>query len=264
MEMFLKAKTAIVIVLLVVVFFVLNFTNFDKKIQNFFYLISAPIEKALWQLGKGVSDFWAGVFERKNLQREIELLQENNEELIGKIVALKELKKENEILRTALGVGLEKDFELAYARIIGKDVSEDSILIDKGSKDGISEGFPAVTSQKIILGRIGKVYDDFSEVILISNKNSAFDAKISEKEIYGVVKGKGNLGVSLELVQKDKEMLKGDLLVTSALGGVFPKDFLVGEIKEIKKSDTELFQAAEIKPAFDLYVLDAVFVITNF
>ena len=78
-----------------------------------------------------------------------------------------------------------------------------------------------------------------------------------------MVKGKGGFEVSFDLVPKDKEISEGDLIVTSALGGVFPQGFLVGEIKGVRKSDVEQFQTAEIKPGFNLENLDYLFVITN-
>jgi len=259
-----RSKIYLIIVLLITFFIVLNLTGLTKEIKNFFYLISSPIQKTLWRAGDNISDFWGGIFEIKSLKKEVQILQLERQELLSQIVSLKELEKENKTLRTALNIGLEKDFQLKLSQVVSKDTSKDSILIDKGLKEGILKGFPVITSQKTLLGRIGEVYRDFSEVILISNKESSFNAKISEKEIYGVVKGKGNLELYLDLIPKDKELFKGEFVITTTLGKIFPKGILIGSIKEIKKSDIEPFQTAEIKPGFDLKKLDSLFVIINF
>jgi rod shape-determining protein MreC len=257
-------KTILVFVLVTAVFLVLNLTSFGKEVKNFFYSLSLPVQKTFWQAGDKISDFFAGSFRAEDLRKETESLRTQNLYLYNQIVALRELKEENRILKEALDIGLAEDFELALAWVISKDVSEDSVLINRGSKDGIAEGMPAVTSQKVLLGRVGQVYDDFSEVILITNKESSFDAKISEKDISGLVKGKGGSGIEFSLLPKEAEVLNGDLVVTTALGGIFPKGILVGKVKEIEKSDIDPFQTAVIKPGFDWSYLDNLFIITEF
>ncbi|MDP1538957.1 MAG: rod shape-determining protein MreC [bacterium] len=257
-------KIIAVLLLLAIVVVVLNFTGVSKNIKNFFFLISSPIQKSFWQAGKNVSGFAAGILEARILKKEIDNLHFENQELLSQIVALKELKKENETLREALGLGLEKEFELMVVRVINKDISQDSILVDKGGKDGVLSGWPVITGQKVLLGKIGQVYDRFSEVILISNKESSFGAKIPEREIDGIVKGKGSFNLYFDLIPREKEISEAELVITSVLGGVYPQGLLVGEIKTIRKSDIEPFQTAEITPLFNVKNLDYLFIITSF
>jgi len=247
--------------LLAVFFLALNLTPFGKETKNFFYLISSPIQKVFWGAGEKISDFFELITEIKNLQRENKELKLKIQTLEAENVALKELKKENEILREALEIGLEKDFKLTLSQVTGKDISQDFILIDKGAEDGILEGLPVVTQKKVLIGKVYQVYRNFSKVLLISNPRSSFDGKVADSEILGVVKGKGNLRVSFDLVPKEKEIEKGDLVVTSALGGVFPAGLLVGEITEVTRSDLEPFQTAQIQPAFSLGGLEKLFII---
>jgi len=161
---------------------------------------------------------------------------------------------------------LEKEFKLSLAEVVSKDISQDSILINKGSKDGIANNSPVITQQKTLVGKIGEVYENFSRVILISNKESSFDAKISdpENDISGVVNGKGNLQLFLDFVPQEKEIKEGDFIVTTSLGGIFPKGLLVGQIGKVLRSDIEPFQQAKIRPAFDIRELETVFIITDF
>jgi len=259
-----KIRVIVPVVLLIILFLVLNLTNFSDKTKNFFYSISSPIQKTLWQAGDNVSDFFSGIFNAQELKKEKDEIFLQNLELIAQISALKELEKENKDLREALSLGLEKDFQLVLSQVINKDISQDSLLINKGSEDGIVPGLSVITSQKTLLGQIGKVYKDFSEVVLITSKESSFDAKITEKEIYGVVKGEGNLKASLSLLPKEEDISEGETIVTSALGGIFPPKLLVGRIKEIKKTDIESFQTAELTLGFDLGELENLFIITNF
>jgi len=264
MKLHSRVKIGIIFVLIVIFFLALNLTSTGKEVRNFFYLISSPIQKTLWRVGDRVSDFFELITEIKNLKKENEELKLKNQERLAEIALLKELKRENEILREALNIGLEKYFELTLTEVIGKDISQDSILINRGSKEGVKEGLPIITQQKTLVGKISEVYKNFSKVMLISNKESSFDARVQGTEAIGIVKGKGNFRLFLDLLPSDIEIKEGDILVTTALGGVFPSGLLIGQIKEVKKSDLEPWQQAEISPFFDIKEIETLFIITEY
>ena len=249
---------------IVVFFLVLNFTVLGDKVKNFFYLVSSPLQQGFWKAGDATSDFLTGVFQAENLKKEADELYLKSRSLIARIAELKELENENLALREALQLGLQKEMELNLSRIISKDISGEIVLINKGGKDGMAEGYPVITPQKLLLGKITKVYDDFSEVMLITNRDSSFDARVLGKDIYGAVKGGGDSALYLDLVPKDKELSSGDIVVTAALGGDFPAGIVVGSVREVRKTDIEPFQAAEIIPSFDLKAADIIFVIVDF
>ncbi len=260
-----RYKILIIVVIGILIIFSLNFCR--KGIRNIFYLISSPVQKVIWQTGKGLSDFGKTIIETKDLKRENTDLKLKNQQLLAENSSLKELRGENEILREALEIGLEEDFKLTLAEIIGKDVSQDFILINKGSKNGIQKDFPVINQQKVLFGKIDETYKNFSKVMLISNKNSILDVKIQDSDrnntqkIYGVVKGKGDLNVFLDLIPSDVVIKEGDILISSGLGGNLPKGLLVGEIKKKKKNDIKPFQKAEIKPFFDITQTEKLFII---
>ncbi|MDO8503332.1 MAG: rod shape-determining protein MreC [bacterium] len=259
-----KLKIAIAAVLLSSFFVFLNLAGFSSWIRNFFYSMSSPFQKPLWQMGDSASDFFVGFLRANDLKKENEDLRVKINKLAREKIALKELGKENGLLRQALNLGLEKEFELKLVHVIGKDVFQDALTVNKGSADGVAVGLPVITSQKFLVGRIGEVYKNFSWVILISNKESFFDAKIGEKDAYGVIKGKGSSLLGFEFVPRDKKIEKGDFITTSSLGGVFPQDLLVGQVEGVNKSDVEPFQKIEVKPSFDLGEIGDLLIVTKF
>jgi len=263
---FLKNRFLILIIIILALFFLNSYQEglYRKKLKNYFYSISSPLQSTFWQAGIKVSDFFQTISRISGLKKENEELKLKNQELLAKISELENLKTENEFLRNALGLGLEKEFNLLMAKVISKDISQDVIEINKGSKDGISKDMPLITNKKVLVGKVVEVYDNFSKVMLISDKNSSFSAEISGKDITGIVKGNGNYNIFLDLVPKEKEIEKGDVLTTSVLGGISPEGLLIGTIKEIKKSDIESFQQAEISPFLEVGDLDQVFVLVNF
>ena len=255
-------RNLLVIITFVLVIILSNL--YQRETKNFFYKISEPFQRFFWSWGQKISFFFEIISEIKKLKEETERLKVQNLELMAEISLLREVKKENQTLRKALNLNLEKEFKLSLADVIFKDISEDLISLNRGKKDGIREGLPVITEQKILIGKIFEVYDDSSKVLLISNKKSSFDGEIAEKEIVGQVRGKGKGKVLFDLVPREKEIKEGDLIQTSTLGGIFPAGLLVGKLKKVEGSDVKPFWKAEILPLFEIGKLDKVFIILNF
>ena len=273
-------KRFVIIIILVLIFAVFTQTNLSYKIRNIFYNVSYPIQKSLFMKADILSNFFAGFYKINYLQTENESLRQENQKLISQIFELKQFEQENKILRKSLDIGIQDDFQLEIANIIGKDISQDFILIDKGGNHGIKKDMPVITYEKIICGRVSQVFEDFSKVMLITNKQSSFDILIqrdlnvsdlsdddNDKEIEyisGVAKGNGNSFLYLDFVPLDKEIFEQDVVLTSALGNIFPELCLVGKIQKIEKNDIEPYQKAEISPFFDIKQTQKLFIITKF
>lgn len=248
----------------IAVFVIFIFANFFQSgIKPLFYSISNPIQKFFWQMGDKTSDFLAAIVWVNKIKEENNNFYFKNQELLCRIAVLEELEKENEQLKKALDIELNKEFTIVLAQLIGKDVSQDFILLDKGAKNGIQENMPVITAQKVLVGKISEVYDNYSKAMLISNKECSFDAKIEEKEISGIIRGKGNLGIFFDLIPQEANITKDDIILSSNLAGVFPANILVGKVLNIKKNDTDAFQQAEIIPAFNIKDINYFFVVTN-
>ena len=159
------------------------------------------------------------------------------------------------MLREALGLGLRNEFRLELAEIIGKDADRNSIIIDKGLESGISEGLFVITSQKVLVGKIEEVHQNYSRVLLIFDKESFFEAKISGGGASGLIKGLGGSRVLFDLIPKDKEIKEGDLIVSGK--------FLIGSVKKVEKIDVNPFQKAEISPLLNISNLDEVFIVLD-
>ncbi len=220
--------------------------------------------KVFWQSTNKNSTFLVG-----DLTLENKRLNEKNQELLREIIDLQDVKIENQALREVIGAGQEKEFSLALTEIIGVDDYQDFILVDKGWENGISENMPVVNSQKVLFGKILKVYKNFSKIMLISSKNSVVNVKIQKDDtvsfpIYGVAKGEGSFTAALDVIPQDFEIKKDDVLITSSLEGTFPKNLLVGKITNVRKNDLKPFQTAKVELFFNLKQTNKLFVITNY
>ncbi len=256
-----RRNIVITIVLLMMTIFSLFF--FSDGIANTSFRISKPFQAALWSTGDYVFGRTFSILREGDLRREMDLLLNEKEKLTADIVRLRGVREENEILRQALDLKMDKDFDLIMANVSGRDILEDVIVIDRGSNDGIFEGMPVITEKKVIVGRIGKVFDDFSRVTLITHEKSAFEVEIQGRDSIGLIEGKGNFGARLILVPRDRGISEGDALITAPLSSIFPQGLFVGLIKEIERSGSDSFQEAEVSPFFNVRRLNKVFIITS-
>jgi len=248
-----KNKLLIILLIIILVFFFLNV--FQKQVRSLFYSFSNPILEQLWKAGDSTSGFFRS-FGISTAQ--IEELNSENKRLLQETALLNELKKENKELRRALDLELEKEFDLEIAQIIGKDISQDFIFINKGSLQGLSENMTAITEEKVLVGKIMEVYDNSSKIMLLSNKEMAFDVKIQkDKNISGLIKGNGNFTLILDLIEE--QVFENDIVITSFIGNIFPEALLVGRIREVNKN--EVFYQAKVAPFFNISQAENIFII---
>ena len=259
MKFLFKKNKIIVFISFFLIIFSLNF--FNESVKNFFYNFSHPIQNIFWQTGERTSDFFSTIGRLNDFKKENENLLLKVQELSRDNIELKIIESENKELRKALNAELEKEFELIVANIGGKQGIEDSLLINNGFKDGISEGMPVITSQKVLVGKIEKTYENFSIVRLLSDKKASLSARIFEKDIEGVIKGFGSSKVVFDLIPMDSNIKEGDSILSTGLEGIFPENLLIGKIKNIERDNTASFQKAEIDLAFDIKETKTVFII---
>lgn len=273
-----RSKRGKIIIAIFGILIIVSLGIFQDKVKNFFYLISLPPQKVFWKVGDNMSDFLESISKINNLKKENEELRRKIQKVTGENVGLRGMENENKILREALNAMPQNAFEFFISQIASRDIiNSDLILIKGGSEDGILEGMPVITPEKILVGKISKTYGNFSKVTLISNKDFSFNVKILKGEnpmpisssipdevgIYGLARGKGNFEIYLDKVLLSAELKEGDSIITASLGGTFPEGILVGEIRKVKKSDLEPFQQAEISPFFALKDLGTLFIITK-
>jgi rod shape-determining protein MreC len=150
------------------------------------------------------------------------------------------------------------------ATAIGDDVTPwyHSLVLDRGSSSGLAEGMPVVAADGVV-GQIIKVAPNTSRVLLLTDHTSGIAATILRSRARGVVKGKGESGCSLEFASRDDDIKVGDTVVTSGIGGVFPKGIPIGEVTMVKRGEYGVFQTVAIRPAVQLSHLEEMLILTG-
>jgi rod shape-determining protein MreC len=196
-------------------------------------------------------------------------VREENEQLRHELLQYKAANIEyREALAT--NVRLQKLLELKEAlppptltaEIVGQDPSFwfRTLTINRGSSDGVQKGMPVVTVEGVV-GQVLTSSPNYSKVLLATDPNSAVDVITQKTRVRGIVKGLGRDAFGLNYVLKSAVVEKDDFVLTSGLGGVFPKGLMVGTVSEITKSRRGMFQKIEIAPAVDFSQLEHLIII---
>jgi rod shape-determining protein MreC len=228
--------------------------------------VFSPIQYALTRLLRsldGLRDTIGGI---GRLQQANEELRRQVESLSTQVEILREAQIENEALREQLGFAeAHPSLEILPAEVIGRDPSNvvHSLIIDRGSDDGVARDMPVITSRGLV-GRVAEVHRTSATVLLLTDASSSVTGLVQRTRASGVVQGRMGRSPVMKFVSQDEPLEVGDVVLTSGLGGNFPKRLLIGHITSVTGGDIDLFQEAEIRPAVDTGRLELVMVITDF
>lgn len=148
------------------------------------------------------------------------------------------------------------------ARIIGRDTlgRVKLLIINKGSGDGLKENMPVITHRGLV-GRVVRVSGSAAKVLIITDVRSAVDAVVQETRDQLVASGANSPTLEVRYLSVGSDVTEGERVVSSGLGGVFPKGLLVGVLANIKKEGDSLFLSARLEPAVDLNKIEEVLVL---
>ncbi len=224
--------------------------------------ICSPFQKAATLVVKTVQGAFHQYLFLVNLEKENRMLKKRIAELQEESHQMKEMKLTNERMRQLLQFR-EKNFaSMIGAEVIGQDPSSwfKSVIVDKGERDGVKKGM-AVISPAGVIGQILKTAPHYATVLLITDYNSAIDSIVERTRAKAIIEGKGENRCEMKYLLRAEEAAVGDAVVTSGLGGNFPKGLMVGEIKKVDRRGHGVFQYAELVPSVDFTQLEEVFVI---
>lgn len=195
---------------------------------------------------------------------ELVTLQQNNAQLTSEVSQLEEYKQENDRLTELLNMTSTYNLNGQGARIIGRSVDAYSgaITIDKGSNDGVRSGMPVMDANGL-LGQVDSTGPTSSVVRLLSDSDSGVAAIVQSSRVEGVVTGSGSGLLYLRYVPVSSTVKTGDTVVTSGMGGGFPKGILIGEVVSVDASQNDLYYTIVVSPVATDANFEEVFVVDN-
>ena len=176
----------------------------------------------------------------------------------------KELEFSNIRLRNLLNFQKTMTKQVLAAEVIGKDPSPwfKTVIIDKGSNDGVENGM-AVVIPEGIAGQVTGASPRYSKVLLIIDYHSAVDALVQKTRARGIIKGWAEGQCFFKYVLRKHDVTVGDRVVSSGLDGVFPKGLAVGRVASVVRPSSGIFQEITVTPFVDFETLEEVFVVLS-
>ena len=229
-----------------------------------FLEITFPFQKAVTFSTEALGDLIDSYVLLVNLKRENRTLKETVARLQEENNLLREKAIASERMQNLLRFSKKITRPMLPVQVIGIDPSSwfRTIVIDKGTKHGVKRGMPVVSPEGIV-GHVLQSSNHCAKVLLITDFNSSVDAIIQRSRARGLVEGNGETLCRLKHAPRTHDIQLGDRVVTSGLGGRYPKGLMIGTISKINKRRYGLFQQAEIIPSVNFTKLEEVFVITE-
>jgi rod shape-determining protein MreC len=239
--------------------------NLLYPVRVFVGFVGSPFEKVFSVVGFYVDSSTEFLASIGNLKKDNELLVSDNRRLIAENARLADMQKENETLRKELDLLPRGTFTLKAAEVVGIDQQNSGnwIMINKGTSDGIQKGMVVIVDQSAVVGRVSETSPGTAKVILLTSPESTVNGVDTQTEARGIVRGQYGLGITLDTVLRTDTLKSGDDIVTSGLGGDFPRGLLLGKVDATYASDDKLFQQVTLVPVVNFSKLRTVFVITN-
>lgn len=249
----------------------MSYFSTTSPLANIAGIVTSPFRSAYTGAAAWISD-------KQNYYEDNKALKEENQKLKNQIAKMEEQvrqgktdSEENARLRELLNLQEQRpDFKYEPAAIMAHSTSNwmSSLTLNQGTSQGIKVNDCVVTEEGYLVGVVSEAGLNWCTVLTILDSDTSLGAQIFRTKDIGVAQGDFNLMSSgtlkLSYLPTGCNLLNGDLIVTSGLGGYYPSGLVIGSVKEVKPDASGAAQYAVISPSADLDSLTEVFVIKSF
>jgi rod shape-determining protein MreC len=249
---------------------VLNEAGYLESIQGFILRLISPLQARLATVVETSGGLFRAARDLRDLRQRNEELEETYAQILIENVALREAAQENAILRQFFNFAQQHPgFQLiggeVKAQVIGRDPSNfvHSLIIDAGEAQGVKKGMPVIVPLGLV-GRVQSVGPNWAKVLLITDPRSSVSALIQTSRVTGQVQGQVDGELVMKYISQEETVNEGEIVLTSGLGGNFPKGLVIGQVRSVQRRDSDLFQQATVHPTVNFDRLEMVLVVAAF
>ena len=224
--------------------------------------MTAPFQKGISVSLGWVRSLWNGYFNLVSTAEENGHLRLEVSRLREQLNGYHELKLLNVRMRSLLSFKEAKARNMVAAEVTGKDASPwyRTLIIDKGTDDGVAKGQPVVVPDGIV-GQVIEASSRYAKVLLVTDRNSSVDVLVQDTRARGVLKGGGAAECQFAYANRNDTISVGQRIVSSGLDGVFPKGFYIGTVSAVNKGVSGIFQKIGVVPSVTFEKLEEVLVV---
>lgn len=264
--------TGVAIILLVLIGFTSNRTDLSKG-EKIVGNMLTPVSKVTFNIGKSISDFVNTILNLTDIKDENEALKEYIVQLEDENRNLTNIIGKSEILESEVEVLKTTSFSTLKAQVTSKEPGNwfNGFTIDKGINDGVQSGDSIIQGVEVeedvyqegIIGRVTELGDNWAKVVSIIDENSNISFRITRTQDGGILHGSIEGELSGYLFDDKADVIVGDSVYTSGLGGIFAEDIYIGEVMEVIENEQELTKQIIVSPAIDFKKIQNVLVVTQ-
>ena len=221
------------------------------KIRRVLSVVAYPVQIAVASPFQGWDWFRESVTTRDALRRDKTKLEEELRLAQFRLQRYEALEAESQRLRALRDdtAGVTDRFIIGNLMNVDLDAFRERVLVDRGAQDGVFVG-QAVLDSGGVFGQVARVGQLTAEVILVSDATHAIPVQVNRNGLRTIAVGSGDMGrLKLPYLPTSADVVAGDLLVTSGLGGGFPPGYPVGTVAEVKRDPAQSLADVDVKPA---------------
>jgi len=207
-------------------------------------------------------DIWGGYLNLVNVHKENENLRLENGKLKLDNSLLEEKVSEYERLKKLLKFREFSKLDSIACNVVGRNITGylKYVIIDRGTEDGVKRKDPVISYSGLV-GMVTEVFSDTAKVEVVLNPGSNVSVINSRTRTVGIVRGDGRGQMAVDFYDRLDDVKAGDILITSGLGGVYPKGIIVGQVDEVEEINVGLFRNLTLTSNVDFYKLENVLVV---
>lgn len=259
-----------IVITVIILILIVIFSNGDKNsnfLQNAVNNLVMPIQNGLTFLKNKLSGNSAFFSDLDYLKDENKKLKEKNNELEQSLRELENIKTENQTLKEYMNLAEKyKEYKTIPGYVINKDISNYSktMVINLGKKDGVEVNMTVIGNEGLV-GHVISVTDSTAKVQTIIDTASSVSCSMSTTKDSIVCKGTLDEKSALKAmyIPTDANIIQGDSIETSGIGGIYPKGIHIGTVKKVTNTQNMTDRYALIETAINFDKIDTVLVITN-
>lgn len=263
------------IILAVLLFISFTFMGFSQtrvtiRFKSVAYAVAFPFQYSGVKSITFAKDFFTSIRKNKHLKRELAATKTLLDEYKRTQYEFEEIKRENERLRNLIGIQSKLEYETVIAEVVAKSPQNlyKTIIVNRGKESGIERWMPVVAYQdgkKCVVGKVIDVQIYSARIQPLNDQSNYLGAMLKDTRYSGLLVGQSPVSEQclLQYIDRRADIGYGDSVVTSGMGGVFPKGILIGEVVSVSKKTYGIFQEAQVWPKVDFGRLEEVYIITK-
>jgi rod shape-determining protein MreC len=224
--------------------------------------VAIPFQVAATHLHRRAVAAWDGYRDWRAVRGENQRLRQEVETLRVNQLLLQELEWENRRLRNLMGLAERLPLQTVAAEVIAREWNGwvRSFTVNRGRAHGLERLQPVIVPEGV-LGRVAEVRHSSAIIQLISDPASFVSAVTQKSRVQGAVEGGPAGQVRFKFPLQDGEIEAGEIILTSGLGGVFPRGLPLGRVRRVNAPATGLFRYAQVEPAAEIPKAETVLVL---